>query len=60
MASKIRNDHAMTPRELDDYRLEHLASNHQPMNEQERRSASVLGKGDAVRHRALFNVGGRV
>ncbi len=48
VAAQIGNNHAMLACEMIDYRLEHLASNHQPMDEQKRRPRAALSKGDEL------------
>src|SRR5436309_413755 len=49
ISTQVGNDHAMSARKMPDDRLEHLAGDHQPMHEQERRSRSSLGEVEKVR-----------
>jgi hypothetical protein len=44
VAAQVGNDHAMSGREMPDHRLEHFASDHQPMHEQEGWPRSALGE----------------
>jgi hypothetical protein len=48
VATQVGNDHPMSGCEVLDYRLEHLAGNHQPMHEQEREARSSLGEVEEV------------
>ena len=48
VTAQVRNDHAMSGCKMPDYRLEHLAGDHQPVHEQERRSRAVLREGQQL------------
>ena len=50
VTAQVRNDHAMSRRELVDHRVEHLARDHEPVHEQQRRAGPSLGE---VEHDAL-------
>jgi hypothetical protein len=51
VTAQVGNDHAMSGCEMLDYRLKHLAGDHQPMHEQEGRPRSALGEVEkAMRH----------
>jgi len=50
VTAQVRNDHAMSRRELLDHRVEHFARDHEPVHEQQRRAGPSLGE---VEHETL-------
>ena len=55
VATKVGNDHAMPSCEMLDDRLEHLAGDHRPVHEQERRPRSSLGEGEEFHDYSSFS-----
>jgi hypothetical protein len=49
MAAQVRNDHTVSSGEMREYRLEHLAGDHQAMYEQEGRPDSKLSEVEELR-----------
>jgi hypothetical protein len=54
MAAQIRDDDPMPAREMIEHRLEHVAADHQPVDEEKRRPRPSLVEVHEIRHAESF------